>query len=97
MKIEPITIKLTSTADVDALTHALECNIDITADMLTDDLPYKAETIRELAAMSDAEIEQRLKELRDGVDQRITNLESMQKLLQQLKSQPVRNFNGVRI
>ena len=85
MKIKPIQVTITTSEQLDALIHALEVSIDITADTVTDDIPWTAEDIRSMAQMSDAEIKNDLNAIHNSVNEKITAVESLRDLYAQVK------------
>lgn len=89
MKILPITITVTDINQLEALRYALEVNIDIANDTLTDDFPYNAGDIRRMATMSDEGINATLKDLHDSFNLRLNRLEGLQNLLGQLNKADV--------
>ena len=91
MKIQPVTIVLSNTKQLDALKYALENHIDIAGDMLTEDLPWRAPDIHRLAAMSDDDILTCLTEMRANINRRSEQLEALSVILYQVENLPVRN------
>jgi len=89
MKIIPVTITVRNSNELDALRHALEVNIDIANDTLTEEIPYQPETIRQMAGMSDEDIKLRLKKIHEDVNRRSMEMEGLQSLLSQLNNADV--------
>ena len=78
------TLVIRSDQEMNALRMALEMHLDFVADTITDEVPYKASQIRELAMLSDEEIENRLKEIHDYVNERVDSYINVKSLLERL-------------
>lgn len=80
----PITLTIDDSTVATALRWALEIQIDIESDTLTDDNPHTADEIRAWASQSDEYINSELRKMNDRVHERVDRVAALKLILSHL-------------
>ncbi len=70
----PIALTINNQSEFDTLQEALSNTQDMHTDMLCDDIPFRADEIREMAALPDSAISDNLTTIRHNTSERMKTL-----------------------
>ncbi len=83
---QPLFLKIESQAQLDTLALAIEGTREMHDDILLDEVPRRASQIREMAGMSDENLQNALKKMHDITNENIDTVNNLRDISKNLQS-----------